>query len=256
VGNESPGDVSATGEVVVEDVDGVRYVTISNGARRNALTRAMVKTVGEAVAEFSDDDSTRVLVISGAGHQAFSAGADLKEMAALQAEGHTFEPVMPALFQALLELEKPVIAALNGDAVGGGFELSLCCDLRIARAGIRVGLPEVTLAMIPRYGTVLASRLASSGVALELALTGQLMTAEAARDRHLVTTIVPTEEFESEVRRLASMLASYSAAALLGIKFLANTSASASIQEVVSSPRATATLGSSERVDAVAAFDR
>jgi enoyl-CoA hydratase len=245
-------DASGSETIAVDDVGSVRYLTIQNERRRNSLTREMVRSMVEAVSKFDTDPAVRVLIIRGAGDQAFCAGADLKEMAELQADGRPFKPVMPALFDLLLGLKKPAIAALNGDAVGGGFELALCCDLRIARAGARVGLPEVGLAMIPRYGTALVSRMSSVSVALELALGGDLRTAETAMGLRLVNRVVAVEKLEMEIQKIAERLADHAAVAVAGIKYVAHNARSMSLSEIVNCPQATAAFASEERASAVA----
>src|SRR5262245_3525020 len=121
----------------------------------------MVTDLIDAIGRFTTDTRARVLVIRGTGDKAFCAGADLKEMAADSAE-REFVPIMPRLYEWILSCPKPVIAMLNGDAVGGGFEMALCCDIVVARKGARVGLPEARLGMVPRYGAALLARQAGA----------------------------------------------------------------------------------------------
>src|SRR5262249_11950043 len=130
-------------ELLVEDSGGVRCLTINRPERANSITTGMAKRLIEAVGEADRDPDVRVLMITGAGARIFSGGADLGEMSSDSALVRPFQPIMPTLYAAVLSMEKPTLAALNGTAAGGGLELALACDLRIAAAGARAGLPEV-----------------------------------------------------------------------------------------------------------------
>ena len=246
----------SNGRIIVSDKGEIRFITIEQEQRRNALTEAMIESMCEAVTDFESSPNLKVLVVSGSGDKAFCAGADLKEMAEKQTMGVKFTPVMPTLFDKILGLTKPTIAALNGDAVGGGLEIALCCSMRVARTGIRVGLPEISLGMVPRYGTALAVLLSSPATALELALFGELMLVETALNNHLVDRVISTDDFERSVRELAEKLASFSTPAVAGVLHVTRSARSVPIHELVNSPQAIATFGSPHRAEAVRDFNR
>jgi enoyl-CoA hydratase len=211
------------GSLLVEDFGVVRNAILCNEERSNALSRSMVSALRDAIRSFAEDDALRVLIIRGSGDAAFSAGADLKELEVLRASGKDYTPVMPSLFQDVLELEKPVVAAVNGDAVGGGLELALCCDFRVARDGVRVGLPEMGLGMVPRFGTALLARRVSINVALDLVLTGRLLSTDEAAALHLISSRTSSERFEDQISALAERLASLSPIAVRAVKYIAQT---------------------------------
>jgi enoyl-CoA hydratase len=238
------------GEIEVSDREEIRFLTIRNEPSRNALTRDMVEATRLAVEDFETDPELKVVVLQGAGAQSFCSGADMKEIAEQASLGQVFVPVLPTLYESLLHLSKPSIAALNGDAVGGGLELALCCDLRIARTGARVGLPEISLGMVPRYGTVLAARVTSAAVALDLALLGELLPVEKS-PVGLVSRVARPEEFSKEVLSVATQLAKQSSVAMSGIKHLANGAGTMEIRELVDSPEATAAFGSPDWAEGV-----
>src|SRR5258708_5254424 len=144
-----------TAELLVETSGYVRVLTINRPERSNALTPALALQLKRALEEADGDPEVRAVVISGAGERTFCAGADLKELTSEEALSRPLQPTLPLLYAALLKAAKPVVAAMNGTAVGGGFELALCCDIRIAAESARFGLPVVILGMGPRYGSVL-----------------------------------------------------------------------------------------------------
>jgi enoyl-CoA hydratase/carnithine racemase len=213
----------------------------------------MVAELHRAFDRFEADPAARVLVVRGSGYQAFCSGADLKEMQELQAEGAPFKPVLPSLFEALLGVGKPTLAALNGDAIGGGFELALCCSLRIARAGIRVGLPEATLSMIPRYGTALLAALAPDKV-YEYTLLGELTPIEKAAADGLVNRVVPADRFDSEVEETVHHLASVPGVVTRGIRAIVARAWGSTIDESARAPEALLAYASEGRHDAVASY--
>jgi enoyl-CoA hydratase len=172
----------------------------------NALNKATIKELNEAFTELQSDAEVRAIVITGSGEKAFVAGADISEFAdfddeqgaALAATGHDI------LFNFIENLSKPVIAAVNGFALGGGLEFAMACHFRIASENAKMGLPEVTLGVIPGYGgTQRLPQLVGKGKAMEMILSATMLTAEEAKTWGLVNHVVP----QSELLGLASDLA-------------------------------------------------
>jgi enoyl-CoA hydratase len=189
-------------------VDGhVAWVTINRPQRMNALAKATFAQLAEASLMLDDDPQVRVVVYTGAGERAFSAGVDLKE---LDAAGHMAHPMGGRernLNELVLEMSKPTIAAINGVAAGGGCELALACDIRIAAQGARMGLLEAKVGMGANFGSVVLPLLVPRGIALELLYTGQLVDMEVAQRIGLVNHVVPQAELIERSRALATQIA-------------------------------------------------
>jgi enoyl-CoA hydratase/carnithine racemase len=196
-------------EWAIERSGAVERWTIQGEARRNSLSMAMLREGAEHLARAAADRTLRVVVITGQGARAFCAGADLKERAGMsEAEVAGFHRAVRQLLGGLEALPQPVVAALNGAALGGGLELALACDLRIAAEGIEVGLPEVGLGIIPGAGgTQRLPRLIGVGRAKELILTGRRVPAAEALALGLVTAVVPADRLVAEALALAERLA-------------------------------------------------
>jgi len=180
--------------------EGVGTITINRPDSRNSLNTQVLGDIRQALAEFRHDQGVGVVVFTGAGDRAFAAGADigeLRERTALDA----LASIMQGVYDEIETFEKPTIAAVNGFALGGGCELAMACDIRIASENARFGLPEVTLAIIPGAGgTQRLSRLVGKGKAMEMILTGEMVDAEEAHRIGLVTQVV--EEGESLMDRV------------------------------------------------------
>lgn len=189
-------------------VDGhVAWVTINRPDRMNALAKATFAQLAEVSLTLDDDPQVRVVVYTGAGERAFSAGVDLKE---LNAAGHMTHPMGGRernLNELVLEMSKPTIAAINGVAAGGGCELALACDIRIAAQGAKMGLPEAKVGMGANFGSVVLPLLVPRGIALELLYTGQLVDMETAQRIGLVNHVVPQAELMERTRALANQIA-------------------------------------------------
>lgn len=203
--------------LLVADADGVRTITINRPDQLNALNRATIDELDRALNEADADRSVRVLIITGSGTKAFVAGADIKEFAhfsveegkALSADGHK------KLFDHVERMSKPVIAAVNGFALGGGLELAMSCHFRIASETARMGLPEVTLGVIPGYGgTQRLPRLVGKGKAMEMVLSGGMIDAADALKWGLVNQVVPAEQHLSNTVEVAKKIARNSPTAL------------------------------------------
>ena len=184
-------------------------ITINRPKVLNALNAATMGELSRAFLGFKDDDSVRVVIITGAGEKAFIAGADINELAVQTPAGaKELAQRGQALFDLIENLGKPVIAAIGGFAVGGGCELAMACTLRLASDSARLGQPEVNLGLIPGYGgSQRLPRLVGKGVALDLLLSGRQIKADEAFRIGLVNRIVPSTELLNEARLLAEALA-------------------------------------------------
>ena len=196
-------------EWAVERVGAVERWTIAGEPRRNSLTVALLAEGAEHLRRAAADRSLRALVLTGAGTRAFCAGADLKERARMgDAEVAGFHRAVRAFLDGLEALPQPVVAALNGAALGGGLELALACDLRVAAEGVELGLPEVGLGIIPGAGgTQRLPRLLGVGRAKELILTARRVGAAEALAIGLVSAVVPATRLGEEALALAERLA-------------------------------------------------
>ena len=194
--------------LMLTDRDGVATLTVNRPDKLNALnepTLSELETALESVAAAAD---IRALIVTGAGERAFIAGADIKELAGLSAEGgHRAARRGQAIFRKLETLGKPVLAAVNGFALGGGLELALACHIRLASDNAKLGLPEVGLGAIPGYGgTQRLARLVGSGRALEMILSAQPVDAAEAHRIGLVNRVVPKDELIAAADELARQI--------------------------------------------------
>lgn len=190
--------------------EGVATLTLNRPEAMNAITQRMKDELGAALDAVTTDEDVRVLVVTGAGDKAFCAGADVKERAASEpapAEFFFRQQATHRLFSRLEQFPKPVIAALNGVAFGGGAEIALCADLRVAAEHARFGLTEVSLGVIPAGGgTQRLARLVGPARAKELLFTAARLTAAEAMSLGLVNRVVPASQLGEEVRSLARTL--------------------------------------------------
>lgn len=205
--------------LVVSDLEGVRTVRIDRPDKLGALSSSLVAALGE---QFADADrSARALVLTGTG-RSFVAGADIGEYAdADPAAFSSYQRRSRAVFDALDGLGVPTIAAVNGFAFGGGFELALCCDIMLAAESARFALPEVRLGLIPGGGgTQRLTRAVGPRVAADLIMTGRQISAEEAWHRGLAAEVVPDDELAARARTRAERLAGNAPRALGEIKRL------------------------------------
>jgi enoyl-CoA hydratase/carnithine racemase len=201
-------------EVLVDVVDGVATMTLNRAARRNALTWEMIRRLRQLAEELRADDDVRVVVLTGAGDQAFCAGADLGGMAG---DGnhlavHESRGELASLFRALWELGKPTIAKVRGYALAGGMGLALACDLVVAADDARFGTPEIDVGVWPFVITVPLVRSMPPKKALELMITGRRVDAFEAERIGFVQRVVPVGDLDATVAELASTLAAKSPA--------------------------------------------
>jgi enoyl-CoA hydratase len=196
--------------ILVERQDRIAIITLNRPGVLNALSQATVNELDAAIDELGADESVRAIIITGAGEKAFAAGADMKELHALSSatEAAAFIGRRHRFLFKLGKLSKPVIAALNGYALGGGCELALACDIRIAAETARLGQPEINVGMIPGTGgTQRMLRLVGPGMARYLIMTGDHISAQEALRIGLVERVVPPEKLMDEAKALAAKLA-------------------------------------------------
>lgn len=197
----------------------VRTIVVNRPDKLNALNRDTLNELTLVFAQAAQDDAVRVVVLTGAGEKAFVAGADIAEMhgyTPIQAQA--FSRTGQRLMSSIERLGKPVIARIQGFALGGGMELAMACHLRVASEKAKFGQPEINLGLIPGFGgTQRLLRLAGRGAALELCLTGAVINAQRAFELGLVTRLVATEALDEAVHLLADQLAAAAPLAAAGI---------------------------------------
>ena len=211
----------ADSTLLVERDGGVAIVTVNRPKVLNALNADTIDQLRRTMIELQRDESVRALVLTGAGEKSFVAGADINELAVQTPTGGREHALKGQhVFDLVENLGKPVIAAINGFALGGGCELAMACTLRIAADTAKLGQPEINLGLIPGYaGTQRLSRLVGRGRAMELILTGAPITADEALRIGLVNRVVPAAELMTAVRALAVQLA---ASAPIAMKYIIN----------------------------------
>ena len=179
--------------LLVEISDAIAVITLNRPKVLNALNAALLTELDATLQTLGTDDSVRAVIVTGAGEKAFAAGADIEELAAVsQSEGQVLAERGQRIFTRMETLGKPVIAAINGFALGGGCELAMAATMRIASETARLGQPEVKLGLIPGYGgTQRLPRLVGKGAALKILLTGEMVGAAEALRIGLVDEVVP-----------------------------------------------------------------
>jgi enoyl-CoA hydratase len=195
--------------LLLDRADGIAVITVNRPKVLNALNLHTLDELRRVVLAIRYDASVRCVVLTGAGEKAFVAGADINELAVQTPTGGRDHAMAGQhVFDLVEGLGKPVIAAINGYALGGGCELAMACTLRIAADTARLGQPEINLGIIPGYaGTQRLTRLIGRGRALEMLLTGDAVTADEAYRVGLVNRVVPAAELMNEARKLAGTLA-------------------------------------------------
>lgn len=194
--------------LLIKRQDDIAILSFNRPKVLNALDSSVLKELDEAIDEIEKDDDINVLVITGEG-KAFVAGADISEMRdKTAAEGRSFGEFGSKVFRKIELMEKPVIAAVNGFALGGGCELAMSCDIRIAGEKAKFGQPEVGLGITPGFaGTQRLPRLVGTAKAKELIFTGNIINAKEAEKIGLVNNVVPQEELMDEVLKMAKKIA-------------------------------------------------
>ena len=196
--------------VRTENRDGVCIITIDRPKVLNALNAQTVGEIGQAFEQARTDEAVKAVIVTGGGEKAFVAGADIRELATMTPiTGKETAERGQRIFRAIETFPKPVIAAINGFALGGGCELALACHIRIASESAQLGLPEVTLGIIPGYGgTQRMTRLLGKGKALELICTGDRIGAAEAEKIGLVNRVVPADQLMATAEEMARKIAS------------------------------------------------
>ncbi len=217
----------------ISDRGSIRVVSIDRPERLNALDAATLDALHVAFDDAARSDDVRVVVLTGAGPKAFVAGADISQMSGLTpVQARDFSLRGQRMMRAVERCPKPVIAMINGFALGGGLELAMCCHLRIAADTAKLGQPEINLGLIPGFGgTQRLLRLAGRAAALELCLTGTPIGAERALQLGIVNRVVPPAALETETMKLAEQLAAAAPLALRGMLDCINYGGECGIEE-------------------------
>jgi enoyl-CoA hydratase len=205
--------------LLYEKKDGIAFITVNRPAVRNALNSQTVRELGAAFDQARNDADVRVVILTGSGEKAFVAGADINELATqTPVAGKQYALAGQSVFDAIENLGKPVIAAVNGFALGGGCELAMACTFRIASENAVLGQPEVKLGIIPGYGgSQRLPRLVGKGRAMQILLTGEMVSAAEASRIGLVNQVVPLPELLKAAEDIARKII---ANAPLAVKFV------------------------------------
>lgn len=210
--------------IIYEKSEGIATITLNRPEALNAFSKEVVEEIIHALEDVKNDENVRVVVLTGSGEKAFSAGADIKAMTGMTPlKARELSLMGERLCLALENLEKPVIAALNGYALGGGLEVAMSCDLRIASENARVGQTEINIGLIPGWGgTQRLTRLVGRTKAKELVFTGKIIDAKTAEQLGLINIVAPPDKFKETVRQFALELASKAPVAVRVAKALIN----------------------------------
>ncbi|GIU71088.1 MAG: short-chain-enoyl-CoA hydratase [Candidatus Nitrosocaldaceae archaeon] len=215
-----------------EKEDGIAVITINRPEKLNAMNIDVIKELGSAVEEAEQDDEVRCVIITGAGEKAFSAGADIEYMSKITPlEAEQYALTGHATMDKIEDLSKPVIAAVNGYALGGGCELSLACDIRIGSKNAVLGQPEVTIGIPPGWGgTQRLMRIVGIAKAKELVFTGKRIKADEAYAIGLLNKVVELSDLMNEAKSMAKEIAKNSSIAVRVSKTLLNRGRDADIK--------------------------
>lgn len=206
--------------VDVARADAIATVTMNRPEVLNAFNTAQLRALLDAFRELREDRSVRCVILTGAGTKAFAAGADIKEMVDLEGQSAVqFARLGHAVANAIEELPQPVIAAVNGFAIGGGSEMALACDIRLAADNAQFAQPEVTLGIPPGWGaTQRLPRVVGPGIAAELIFSGRRIKADEALRIGLVNAVYPADRLLPEAQQLATVIAANSPRAVTAAK--------------------------------------
>jgi len=203
--------------ILLEISDKISYITINRPNQLNALNSDTIKELSSTILHSEQNKNVRCIIITGSGTKAFVAGADIKEFAEFDTEEgeNLARKGQEQLFDLLENCSKPIIAAVNGFALGGGLELAMSCHIRVASLNAKMGLPEVSLGVIPGYGgTQRLSHLVGKGKAMEMICTAGMMSAEDALQWGLVNSICEQEDLIANCEKIASKICRNSAMAI------------------------------------------
>ena len=196
--------------ILFNEKDGIMFITINRPKALNALNSETIKELGEIISSVEKRKDIKVVIITGSGENSFVAGADISEMQSLNAmQGRQLALNAQKVFSQIEHMSQIVIAAVNGYALGGGCELSMACDLRVASEQAKFGQPEVNLGIIPGFaGTQRLPRLVGKGIAKELIFTTEMISAERAYEIGLANKVVKHEELMEETEKMARKIMS------------------------------------------------
>jgi enoyl-CoA hydratase len=203
--------------ITAEAKNNILYLTVNRPDKLNALNKNTISELSVALKNAGTDADIKVIILTGSGTKAFVAGADIAEFADFdQEQGQTLSAAgQHTLFDVIETLNKPVIAAVNGFALGGGLELAMACHIRVASENAKMGLPEVSLGVIPGYGgTQRLPMLIGKGKAFEMIMTGDMMNAEDAFRYGLVNHVVPLEKLMEKCEEIAGKILTKSSVAV------------------------------------------
>ncbi len=205
--------------ILTEIKDGILYLTLNRPKQLNALNKAVFSELENILKDAENNSSVKGLIITGSGEKAFAAGADIKEFAHFTVEqGKELSANGQRIFKIIETLNKPVIAAVNGFALGGGLELAMSCHIRLASDNARFGQPEVSLGVTPGYaGTQRLTQLIGKGKAMELLMTGAMIKAGEALQLGLVNYVVPQTELITKTEELMKSILKQSPVAVAGV---------------------------------------
>ncbi|GAB3386094.1 enoyl-CoA hydratase/isomerase family protein [Lysobacter fragariae] len=226
-------ETTLSAPVSVADRGAIRVITVNRPDKLNALNAATLDALHVAFDAAAADAAVRVVVLTGAGAKAFVAGADIAEMNGLTpVQGRDFSLRGTRMMRRVERMPKPVIAMVNGFALGGGLELAMCCHLRIGADTAKVGQPEINLGLIPGFGgTQRLLRLAGRAATLELCLVGAPIDAARAQQLGILNRVVPAAELEAETMKLAEQLANAAPLALRGMIDCVNIGGECGVEE-------------------------
>lgn len=195
--------------IIIERDEKIATITINRPQALNALNAATISELSTAFSELNDDSACRAIVLTGSGEKSFVAGADIKEFADFGQEKaeQLARNGQETLFNKIENLKKPVIAAVNGFALGGGLELAMACHIRYVSENAKLGLPEVTLGLIPGYGgTQRLPKLVGKGIANEMIFSAKMISAQKAKEIGLVNEVFPQTELLEKSKELAHLI--------------------------------------------------
>lgn len=203
--------------ILLESEDKIAIITINRPQSLNALNSTTISELSTALGEVEQNPDIRVVILTGSGEKAFVAGADIKEFSdfGTEASEKLARDGQQNLFDKIENLKKPVIAAVNGFALGGGLELAMACHIRYASENAKLGLPEVTLGLIPGYGgTQRLPKLVGKGLANEMIFSAKMISADRAKETGLVNEVFSQEELLSKTKELAQAISKNSPMAI------------------------------------------
>ncbi|MBX9974728.1 enoyl-CoA hydratase/isomerase family protein [Cytobacillus firmus] len=242
--------------ILVREEDGIGFIIINRPELRNALNIDTLLEIESALDVLRDDKNIRVIIFTGAGEKSFAAGADISQLNK-RTMIDALNPNMTATYRKIEDYEKPTIAALNGFALGGGLELALACDIRVASLNAKVGLPEVGLGIMPGAGgTQRLSRIIGKGKAMELILTGDVINAAEAERLNLISKAVPQEELMDTAKEYARRIRLKGPLALRMAKAAVNRGADMEMETALYLEKLAQTIliGSEDKLEGTQAF--